>query len=415
VTDQRDQGDGEDRPYRLYRSGERDEREAPRPRKEPPRRDEGEAPARERREPAPDAAEQAPQGDPGYRVYRAKRGLRERLRPRDQRDQLREMGRRRGKDGLPKVRKPWTVGRVLKWVAIAIGSWILLSVILFFVSAQTAPGVSDSAKKALSGGGNLLTGSNVLVLGSDQRPAGFSDCTPGADCGGPSRADSIMLMHLGFGTVRKVSILRDSIANIPGHGVNKINAAYALGGTALMIRTVEQFMGNGLKVNHVVEVNFKDFPQFIDALGGIDVTLKKCVKNTTVKGGTISLKKGEHHLGGYRALKFARVRKNECDPGEDDRARAARQQQVLSGIRSSILSPGTFIRLPWVSWSAPRALRTDMHGPGLSLMFTDIMTGGSGKTRVLKPQCIGCGPVPGGLVVADSEKRRAVQELEGKR
>ena len=91
------------------------------------------------------------------------------------------------------------------------------------------------------------------------------------------------------------------------------------------------------------------------------------------------LSKGEHHLDGKDALAFARVRKNECDPSEDDRARAARQQQVMSAIRSQILSPSTFFRLPLVSWEAPQTLRTDLKGPGLLALFTDLMTGGSGQ------------------------------------
>src|SRR5256885_2152644 len=127
------------------------------------------------------------------------------------------------------------------------------------------PGEPDSAKQALSRGGSLLTGSTVLILGSDQRPKGSKE--PGAHQG-PSRSDSILLLHLGFGSVRKLSVLRDSYAPIPGHPAQKINAAYALGGPALAIKTVEAFLGNGLQVNHVMEVSFTDFPKLIDALGG---------------------------------------------------------------------------------------------------------------------------------------------------
>ena len=83
-----------------------------------------------------------------------------------------------------------------------------------------------------------------------------------------------MLVHAAFGSVRKLSIPRDVEVDIPGHGINKINAAYALGGPALTIETVESFLGNGLEVNHVVEVDFEDFPDFIDALGGVTVNNK---------------------------------------------------------------------------------------------------------------------------------------------
>ena len=293
--------------------------------------------------------------------------------------------------------------RILKWAALAVGAWLLLSFVLFMVSAQLQEGVSDETESALSGGGSMLTGSTILVLGSDERPEGTLE--PGA-AGAPARADSILLLHVGFGSVRRLSILRDSWTDIPGHGAGKINSAYAYGGAALMVETVEQFLGNGLEVNHIVEVNFDDFPDFIDALGGIDIELKRCVHSNSFGGRRVRLGKGEHHLNGKRALQFARVRKNECAPNEDDRQRAARQQQVMSAIRSQILSPSTFFRLPLVSWQAPRTLRTDLKGPGLLALFADVMTGGAGKTRILTPYTLSPN-----MLVSEEEKSDAVREL----
>ena len=356
-------------------------------------------------------APRAPGDKPEYKVYRSRRGLLGGLRPRDQLAQLREAARRRKRaprDGRRRPERPrsdrplWK--RVLKWAAIAAGAWILISVVLFMVSAQLTDGVSDETEAALSGGGSLLTGSTILVLGSDERPEGTLE--PGA-AGAPARADSILLLHVGLGSVRRLSILRDSEAAIPGHGTQKINAAFAFGGAPLMIETVEQFLGNGLEVNHILEVNFEDFPDFIDALGGIDIELDNCLRSQRFGGKRVRLSKGEHHLNGDQALRFARVRTNECDTTEDDRSRAERQQQVMSAIRSQILSPSTFLRLPLVSWEAPRALRTDLKGPGLLALFADVMTGGAGKTRVLKPFQLSP------LLVSEEEKARAVRELVG--
>ena len=145
-----------------------------------------------------------------------------------------------------------------------------------------------------------------------------------------------MLVHSAFGSVRKLSIPRDVEVDVPGHGINKINAAYAFGGPALTIETVEGFLGNGLQINHVVEVDFKDFPDFIDSLGGVTVNNKTRVCSPPFdnfwKG--LHFKKGEIDLDGRRALGYARVRKNSCAPAEDDRDRAARQQQVLRAIGS---------------------------------------------------------------------------------
>jgi cell envelope-related transcriptional attenuator-like protein len=178
---------------------------------------------------------------------------------------------------------------------------------------------------------------------------------------------------------------------------------------------VQGFLGNDLKINHVIEVSFANFPKLIDALGGVDVTLDNCVKSQSFGGRRVRLSEGEHHLDGDQALAFARVRKNRCAPNEDDRARARRQQQVLSAMRSQLVSPvhwpENFVRAPWISWRAPRALVSDMHGPGLAALFTDLLTGGGGKTRVLQP----CGLGPNGsLLICDQEKRRSVKQLLGR-
>ncbi len=350
-----------------------------------------------------------PPDKPEYKVYRSRRGLLDRLAgPRDQVAQLREAARRRARRERPdderEPREPrgpavplWR--RVLKWAAIAVGAWLLLSLVLFMVSAQITEGVSDEAEDALSSDGSLLTGSTILVLGSDERPEGTLE--PGA-AGAPARADSILLLHVGMGSVRKLSVLRDTPVDIPGHGLQKINAAYAFGGAPLMIDTVEAYLGNGLEINHLIEVSFEDFPEFIDALGGIDIELDNRLRSSSFGGRRVRLSKGEHHLDGEDALAFARVRKNELNPAEDDRARAARQQQVMSAIRSQILSPSTFFRLPFVSWEAPRTIRTDLKGPGLLALFADIMTGGSGKTNVL--ECLPC---------SEEEKADAVDDLLG--
>ena len=355
-----------------------------------------------------------PPDKPEYKVYRSRRKLSDRLNPRDQAAQLREAARRRVRrdkdddEREPRERRGLPAGpvwkRILKWVAIGVGAWLLLSFVLFMVSAQLQEGVSDETKDALSSGGNMLTGSTILVLGSDERPEGTKE--PGA-AGAPARADSILLLHVAFGSVKRLSILRDTETEIPGHGVGKINSAYAYGGAPLMIDTIEQFLGNGLEINHIVEVNFDDFPDFINALGGIDISLKNCVESNSFGGRRVRLKKGDHHLNGKQALAFARVRKNSCAPLEDDRQRAARQQQVMSAIRSQILSLSTFFRLPLVSWQAPRTLRTDLKGPGLLGLFVDVMTGGSGKTRILKPYQLSP------LLVSEEEKARAVDDLVG--
>jgi LCP family protein required for cell wall assembly len=345
-------------------------------------------------------------GPPEYKVYRARR------RPRaggGDLDALRKrLSRHRGDEGEPRPpreKRPITPGRVAKWVGIAIAGWLLLSLVLFVISAQTGAGVSSDTERALSSKGSLFGGSNILVLGSDVRKGDSID-TSGS---GPGRSDTIMLVHAAFGSVRKLSIPRDVEVTIPGHGVNKINAAYALGGPALTIETVESFLGHGLHVNHVVEVDFKEFPDFIDALGGITVKNKTkiCAPPFDNFWKGIHFKKGEIHLDGRRALGYSRVRKNNCAPAEDDRDRAARQQQVLAAIGSKVKSPSTFVRLPWVSWKAPRTLKSDMNAAQLMMLFGDMATGNSNDTEVLESTCCN----GSNLFVSEGSKRDAVRKL----
>ena len=349
-----------------------------------------------------------PSGRPDYKVYRARKRPLQRLGGGTDLEALkRRLGRARKDDpGEPREPKRITPGRVLKWVGLAVLGWLLLSLVLFMISAQIQEGVSDDAERALSNNGNLLTGSTILVLGSDARTGDSIDESQS----GPSRADTIMLVHAGLGSVRKLSIPRDIQADIPGHGINKINAAYALGGPALTIETVEKFLGNGVQINHLVEVDFKDFPELIDSLGGITVNNKTRICSPPFdnfwKG--IHFKEGELHLNGRRALGYSRVRKNPCNPSEDDRARAARQQEVLRAIGDAATSPGAFVRLPWVSWKAPKALKSDMKGPALMALFADMATGNSDETDVLEAGCCINGS---NLFVSDGAKSEAVDKL----
>jgi LCP family protein required for cell wall assembly len=283
-------------------------------------------------------------------------------------------------------RRRITVKRALLWLAVAIVSWLLLSLLLFIISAQVEQGsVPSDASAALSSGGNMLTSTDtVLILGTDQRPKGSKE--PGAFASGV-RSDTMMLWRIGGGVSRRLSIPRDTLADIPGHGRSKINAAYAYGGAALAIKTVEQF--TGIKINHLIVVNLAAFPAFIDAIGGVDVkTGHVCsdISGGAANGGfSLYLRPGVHHLSGEQALVYARTRHNKCAPNENDLTRVKHQQQILNAIKGQLLSPPTFFRLPWASWDAPKVLRTDMGGFTLLSLFAASEIGGSAPVAVLKP------------------------------
>jgi LCP family protein required for cell wall assembly len=358
---------------------------------------------------------QPPREPPPYTIYRT----RPRLFRRDQElgsplDELRQDGRPPGtRRRLRLPRGPWSVGRVVRWLVLAVVAWLALSVVLFLVSAQLEQDkVSDETEAQLTAGGYPLVSANtILVLGSDARPKGSKE--PGA-ASGPSRSDSIMLMRVGGGHAAKLSILRDTVVPIPGHGLDKINAAYAYGGAALSIKTIKEWLG--IDINHVVEINFERFPDLIDAMGGIDYkggcVVSKINGGSRNGGYTLRLRKGEHHLDGKQALALARTRHNLCNTTEDDRTRAARQQKIFAAMRSRLTSPGAFVRLPWISWNAPKTLRSDMSGPTLAGLFGGLAIGGSPPTRVMRPSgAVTTVSGGAGLSVSQSEKRQEVQRF----
>jgi LCP family protein required for cell wall assembly len=350
--------------------------------------------------------------DPEYTKYRSRPQLFKRAEP-----SFSGPGSLRGPKRDRAERRRITWKRVLLWLVIAVIAWLVLSLVLFLVSAQfEQEQVSDQAKNQLDDGGPLPFSANtILVIGSDARPPGTHE--GGANVvGQPSRSDTLLLIRTGGGDSARLSIPRDTIVPIPGHGPDKVNAAYAIGGPALTITTLKRYLG--IDINHVVEVNFVDFPKFIDALGGIDFTFKHCliadINGGKRNGGTsLRFKKGDHHLDGKTTLAVARVRKNACRPNETDLDRARRQQQILAAIKGSLVSPGTFFRLPWVSWEAPKAIRSDMGGPTLLGLFGSLAVGGTPPTRVLKPSGVAQSPSGGvGLVVSEQTKRAEVKRFE---
>jgi LCP family protein required for cell wall assembly len=307
------------------------------------------------------------------------------------------------------------VWRVVRWLLTAVVAWLAISLVLFLISAQVQSAkVSDAADTELGGGGYTATSPNtILVLGSDARTSGSKE--PGANkIGQPSRSDSILLLRIGGGHNATLSIPRDTVVPIPGHGQDKINAAYAYGGPALAIRTIEQYLG--IPINHLVEVNFENFPQLIDALGGI--TYRGGCVVSRINGGfknggyTLRLKSGEQEIDGKQALALARTRKNECNPKENDLTRARRQQKIIGAIKDKVSSFETFARLPWVSWAAPKAIRSDMSGPSLLGLVGAELTAGTAKPTVLKPTgTVTTSSGGAGLTVDDATKRDTVERF----
>ena len=310
-------------------------------------------------------------------------------------------------------RRPTVKRVVLGLIALAV-AWIVLSIVLFLISShfeRTSP-PKDVASVLDSAGFPLTSANNILVLGTDRRPKNSKE--PGAETTGEGRSDSIMLIRTGGGHAARLSIPRDTVVEIPGHGLQKINAAHAYGGPAESISVIKRWLG--VPINHVVEVNFENFPALIDAMGGVNYT-GGCIVSR-LDGGfrdggfTLRLAKGTHHLDGKEALALARTRENLCAPNETDLQREEHQQALFTDMKQRLLSPSSFVRLPLIAWNAPPAIISDMSGPTLLGLFGAMAISGTPPTRVLKPS--GAVTLPDGedgLEVSEAEKRAAVAQF----
>ncbi len=360
---------------------------------------------------------------PDYKIYRSRPSLRERVRKPD----IGAIRRSRGRglrDRLGSVggggRRRW-----LRWVLVGVVAWFALSFVTFAISAQIQKGkLDDAAKQALAGGPDVLAGQNILILGGDRRGERQRNAA-GQEGQGPPRADTIMVLHASLTSFRKLSIPRDVYAAIPDCGSQRINASLACntnsldGNPASTIRTVEDFLG--IDINHIVIIDFDGFADFINTLGGVELDVQKRVCGD-VDGGkrqggvSINLRPGSHTLEGDKALAFARIRQNRCDPREDDTDRAARQQTMLDGIESRLASPlrlpYNFAKGPWIGWNAPRAFISDMGGATLPQVALAAIFGGSGEANVLGRENFTVGPGDS-LFIPQGECRRAVEDLTG--
>ena len=312
---------------------------------------------------------------------------------------------------LAGLRQRLTIKRVLLGLVGLVVCWFALSLGLFLVSSHFER-VSPPAdvEQALDAGGFMLTSANnILVLGSDRRPKGSRE--PDANTSGPSNSDVMMLIRTGDGHAARLSIPRDTVIEIPGHGMQKINAAYAFGGPALAISVVKSYLG--IPINHVVEVNFENFPQLIDAMGGVTYTggciVSKLDGGSANGGYTLRLPAGTHHLDGKQALALARTRKNLCEPDETDIQREEHQQALFNDMKSRLMSPSSFLRMPLIAWNAPPAIISDMSGVELLGLFAALTVGGTPATHVLYPT--GQVVLPSGeegLTVSEGARRAAV-------
>jgi LCP family protein required for cell wall assembly len=220
---------------------------------------------------------------------------------------------------------------VIAWLAFMI--WVPMSAWNSVARVDNIPSGDRPADTA---------GYNYLLVGSDSREgltqAQRKEYSTGSAVG--SRTDTIMIVHVSEsgGKPVMVSLPRDSYVPIPGHGSNKINAAFALGGPKLLTNTVEQV--TGIHIDGYVEIGLGGFAAVVDSVGGVNLCVARDMND---KKAGINLKKGCQTLNGANALGYVRSRYE--DP-LGDIGRAARQRQFLGALMKRAATPSTVL-IPW--------------------------------------------------------------------
>lgn len=200
---------------------------------------------------------------------------------------------------------------------------------------------------------------NFLILGSDTRE-GLTEEEQGRkgspeDVGG-ERSDTLILAH--FDPRRDQAVLlhfpRDLRVEIPGHGLDKINAAFTFGGPDLTVRTVKAF--SGIPIHHYVKVDFNGFRSIVEALGGVEICVDRPMHDELAE---LDLPHaGCYTMDGDTALAFVRARNVEGDVIPDF-ARIARQQQFIRAVMNEVFSVGSLPKLPSLISRAARNVTTD--------------------------------------------------------
>lgn len=196
-----------------------------------------------------------------------------------------------------------------------------------------------------------------LLVGYDQEAAT-----------GVARSDTMMLCRFDkpSGQLVLVSLLRDLYVSIPGHGSNRLNAAYALGGIALLKETIQQNFG--IYVDGCIEVDFSRFSQIIDTLGGVELTLREDEAQLIAQETGTQITHGTQVLTGPQALSYARIRRLDSD---GDFSRTQRQRKLMEALWNSY-KDCSFPRLVRVMGSLVPMLRTDLEAGSLLRNAVDL-------------------------------------------
>ena len=224
-----------------------------------------------------------------------------------------------------------------------------------FVSNLASEGFGTESELIGGTGSGIV---NILLIGQDRREGEET-----------ARSDSMILCtyHRKTGNVTMTSFLRDLYVPIPGHHNNRINAAYSEGGAALLDRTLRENFD--LHVDGNVEVDFSQFSQIIDLLGGVQLELREDEAAEINKETGSGLSAGVQVLNGEQALTYARIRKLDAD---GDFSRTSRQRKLMNALLGSYRNIKWKDLLPLIDELLP-LISTDMNYGRLVLLAMEIL------------------------------------------
>jgi len=256
-------------------------------------------------------------------------------------DYFNKLDKKMGREKALKTKK-----RKIRWMP------ILLIVFLMMFSASIGFIVPIAMKLALldvfftlAPAQNFITETNILILGVDSVQ-------------GTHRSDTIMVVHIDPAQkeAKLVSIPRDTLAMIPGHGLDKINHAFAFGGVALSRATVSKFLN--IDIPYYVTINISGLADMIDSLGGITVDVEKRMYYVDYAGDLfVDLKPGLQRLTGSEAVGYVRFRHD----NEGDAGRISRQQKFLRALANKFGDKSNILKSPRLIMSLLSDIQTNMN------------------------------------------------------
>lgn len=198
--------------------------------------------------------------------------------------------------------------------------------------------------------------------------------------GGAKNTDAMLIATLNKkdGKIKLTSLLRDSYVDIPGYKANKLNSAFARGGTDLLIEIIEK--NYNIQIDGYAYVNFESFENLIDMLGGVTIELGEEEAAYLRKTNYISKKKnrnvhaGVNKLNGNQVLGYVRVRKVKTLGGANyDYGRVVRQQRVLKAIFDSLMSSKNLLKIIPISKKALSYVTTDLSQKQIETLLEAVI------------------------------------------